>query len=145
MTYSAFWLLAHRNTYPKYVFLHHYGPRPLNSTQRHGFFLNSTCDISLNDMRHGGKKDSDMRHGYFLNSTSDMVEDKQQRHATLPFHKIDMQHWGPPIKGPLTLLSPTGGAVWWVGRPVNSASLHYITRSPNQCQLPHRHITSCTL
>ena len=69
-----------------------YGPRSLNSTRRHGLFLNLTCDISLSDMRHGGKKDSDMRHGYFLNSTSDMVEDKRQRHATLPFHKIDMRH-----------------------------------------------------
>ena len=34
-------------------------------------------------MRHGGKKDIDMRHGYLLNSTCDMVENKRQRHATL--------------------------------------------------------------
>ena len=35
-------------------------------------------------MRYGGKKDSDMRHGYFLNSSCDMVEkknrDMRQRH-----------------------------------------------------------------
>ena len=57
---------------------------------RHGLFLNLTCDIRLSDMRHGSKKDSDMRHGYFLNSTCDMVENKRQRHAILPFKKIDM-------------------------------------------------------
>ena len=76
------------------------GPRPLNSTGRHGLFLNSTCDIRLSDMRHGGKKDSDMRHGYFLNSTCDMVENKGQRHATLAFLKIDMQHQDPPSRAP---------------------------------------------
>ena len=68
-----------------------YGPRPLNSTGRHGLFLNSTCHIRVSDMRHGGKKDSDMRHGYFLNSTCDMVGKKRQRHATS----------GPPVKGPI--------------------------------------------
>ena len=51
----------------------HYGPRPLNSTRRLELFLNSTCDISLSDMRYGGKKDSDVRHGYFLNSTCDIA------------------------------------------------------------------------
>ena len=30
--------------------------RPLNSTWRRGLFLNSTCDVRLNDMQHGGKK-----------------------------------------------------------------------------------------
>ena len=44
-------------------------------------------------MQHGGKKDSDMRHGYFLILICDMVEDKQQRNATLPFLKIDIRHW----------------------------------------------------
>ena len=51
-------------------------PRPLNSTGRQGYFLNSTCDIEVIDMRHGFKKCSDMGHGYFLNSTCymDMYE-----------------------------------------------------------------------
>ena len=80
-----------------------WGTRPLNSTGRHGISLNSTCDIRLSDMRHGGRMESDMRHGYFLNSTCDMVENKGQRHATLAFLKIDMRHGGPPpIKGPLS-------------------------------------------
>ena len=77
------------------------GPGPLNSTGRHGLFLNSTCDIRLSDMRHDGKKDSDMRHGYFLNSTCDMVENKGQRHATLAFLKIDMQHQDSPSRAPV--------------------------------------------
>ena len=38
-----------------------YGPRPLKSTGRHGYFLNSTCDVELNDMRQG----------HFLNLTWD--------------------------------------------------------------------------
>ena len=62
-----------------------YDPRPLNSTGRHELFLNSTCDIRLSDMRHGGKKDSDMRHGYFLNLKCDMVENKQQRRGVRHF------------------------------------------------------------
>ena len=66
------------------------GPRTLNSTRRH--FLNLTCDARLSDMRYGGKQDSDTRHGYFLNSTCDMVENKRQRHATLPLLKVDMRH-----------------------------------------------------
>ena len=76
------------------------GPRTLNSTRRH--FLNLTCDARLSDMRYGGKQDSDTRHGYFLNSTCDMVENKRQRHATLPLLKVDMRHRDhlpPPIKG----------------------------------------------
>ena len=36
-----------------------------------------------------------MRHGYFLNSTCDMVENKRQRHETLSFLKIDVRHRGP--------------------------------------------------
>ena len=76
-----------------------YGPRPLNSTRRHGLFLNLTCDISLSDMRHGGKY-SDMKHGYFVNSTCDMVEDKRPRHATLPFHKSTCEIGDPPSKAP---------------------------------------------
>ena len=31
-----------------------YGPWPLKSTGRHWHFLNSTCDMGLSDMRHGG-------------------------------------------------------------------------------------------
>ena len=53
-----------------------FGPKPLNSTQRHELFLYSTCDIRLSDMQHGSKKDSDMRHGYFLNSTCDKFENE---------------------------------------------------------------------
>ena len=41
-----------------------------------------------------------MGHIHFLNLTYDIEESKRQRHATLPFLKIDMQHRGPPIKGP---------------------------------------------
>ena len=41
-----------------------------------------------------------MGHIHFLNLTSDIEESKRQRHVTLPFLKIDMRHWGPPIKGP---------------------------------------------
>ena len=52
------------------------------------------------DMRQGSEKFSDMRQGYFLNSTYDMAINKRQRHATLPFLKIDTWHWGPPVKGP---------------------------------------------
>ena len=40
----------------------HIGPRPLklNSTQRHGLFLKSTCNIKFIDMGQGGINDSDM-------------------------------------------------------------------------------------
>ena len=55
-------------------------------------------------MRHGGKMDSDMRHGYFLNSTCDMVENKGQRHATSDFLKIDMRHQVPPSRAPLYVI-----------------------------------------
>ena len=77
---------------------------PLNSTRRHGLLLNSTCDIRLRDIRHGGKNYSDMRHGYFLNSTCDMLENKRQRLATLPFFKLtcDIGIPLPSIKGPLS-------------------------------------------
>ena len=51
-------------------------------------------------MPQGFQKYSDMRRGSFLNSTCDMAINKRQRHATLPFLKIDMGHWGPPVKGP---------------------------------------------
>ena len=54
-----------------------------------------TCDM-------GGKNYSDMRHGPFLNSTCDIGENKQQRHATLPFRilrkstcDIEDPHQGP--------------------------------------------------
>ena len=45
-----------------------------------------------------------MRQAYFLNSTCDMAINKRQRHATLPFLKSDMRHWGPPRQGPLQSL-----------------------------------------
>ena len=50
-------------------------------------------------MRHDGKKDSDMRHGFFLNSTCDVVENKRQRHVTLPFSRNRHATSGAPIKG----------------------------------------------
>ena len=61
--------------------------------------LNSTCDIGLIDMRHEWIKCSDMGHCLFLNSTCNNKENKRQRHAILPFLKIDMRRWGPPTKG----------------------------------------------
>ena len=98
----------------------------LNSTQWHGLFLNSTCDIRLSDMRHGGKKD--IRHCYFLNSTCDMVENKWQRHATLTFKKkINMPHRDdppPPHQGPLynhihyDRQQPMGRHQWLAGMSV---------------------------
>ena len=51
-------------------------------------------------MRQGLKNCSDMGHRLFLNSTWDIGDNKRQGYATLPFLKIDMQHLGPPIKGP---------------------------------------------
>ena len=48
-----------------------------------GIFLNLICDIGLCDMQN--------------------AENKQQRHATLPFLKIDIQQWGPSIKFPIRL------------------------------------------
>ena len=62
----------------------------------------------MSDMRHGGKKDTDMRHGYFLNLTCDMVENKGHRHPTLAFLKIDMQHQDPPSRAPTDLCSLSG-------------------------------------
>ena len=50
------------------------------------------------DMRHEGYKCSDK--GHFLNPTYDIEENKRQRLATLLFLKCDMQHSGPPFKGP---------------------------------------------
>ena len=57
-------------------------------------------------MRQGGKKYSDMGHSLFLNSTCDIEENKRQGHATLPFLKFDIRHWGPPIKGPSETIDP---------------------------------------
>ena len=37
--------------------------------------------------------------GLFLNSTCDIGGNKQQEHAT---YKINIRHWGSPIKGPTT-------------------------------------------
>ena len=55
-----------------------------------------TCDI-------GAKNCSDMGHSHFLNPTCDIGGNKRQGHATLPFLKIDMRHWGAPIKGPINV------------------------------------------
>ena len=72
------------------------------NTMGHSDFLNSTCDTGHSDMGHGGSKCNTMGHSDFLNSTCDIEENKRQRHATLPFLKIDTQHWDPPppSKGP---------------------------------------------
>ena len=61
-------------------------------------FLISAGDIGLSDIRHGGKKCSDMGHSLYLNSTCEIGENKWQRRATLPFLKIDMRHRGPPSR-----------------------------------------------
>ena len=52
------------------------------------------------DRRHGFQKYSYRRQAYFLNSTCNMAINKRQGHATLPFLKIDIRHWGSPVKGP---------------------------------------------
>ena len=77
----------------------HDGPRPLNSTWRHVFFLQSTCDMSLGDMWQGGKEDtcSDMRHDFFKTSICDIGGNKWQRHMILAFPKIYMRHRNPPL------------------------------------------------
>ena len=59
-----------------------------------------------------------MGYSSFLNLTSDITENKRQRHATLPFLKIDKRHWGPPSgdlhKGSTMLIKKTvlGGLPW---------------------------------
>ena len=80
---------------------------PLNSTRRHGPFLKSTGDMRLGDMRQGTEIDSDILHCHFLNSTCYMGINKRQRHATLPFLKIDRGHWDPPPphQGPPSCIS----------------------------------------
>ena len=47
-------------------------------------------DLSHSDM--GPQKGSDTGHGHFVNSTGEEENFKQQRHATLPFLKIDIRH-----------------------------------------------------
>ena len=79
---------------------HKYGPRPLKSTGRLGHFLNSTCDIELIDMRQGHFLKLTWRQGHFLNLTCNMGINKQQRHATLAFLKIDTRHGDPPSRAP---------------------------------------------
>ena len=49
-------------------------------------------------MREGDTSYSDMGHSLLLNLTCDFGEIERHGHATLPFLKFDMQHWGPPIK-----------------------------------------------
>ena len=44
-------------------------------------------------MRHGGYKSSDMGHSLVLNLTCDIEENKRQRHAALPFVKINVSYW----------------------------------------------------
>ena len=57
-------------------------------------------------MQHGVDK-SDMRQSLFLNPTCDIGEsvrqgqNKRQGHAALPFLKIDMHHWEPPLRAPI--------------------------------------------
>ena len=50
-----------------------------------------------------------MREGYLSDSTSDIGIDKRQRHATLAFLTIDMQHGDPPSRPPITGTQKTGG------------------------------------
>ena len=57
-------------------------------------------DTGFSDMQQGLINYSDMGQSHFLNSTYDIGEKKGQGHATLPFLKIDIRHWGSPIKGP---------------------------------------------
>ena len=59
-------------------------------------------------MRHEGKKCS----AFFFYSTCGKKETKWQRHVTLPFLKVNMRRWGPPIKGP----TPSGGSRTHCGR-----------------------------
>ena len=60
------------------------------------------------DVRQGHLRHSDMRHDNFLNSTGDMGINKQQRHATLAFLKIDRRLGHPPSRAPFLLeVSPT--------------------------------------
>ena len=49
---------------------------------------------------------SDMGHSFYLKSTDDIPKNKRQGHATLPFLKIDMRHFGSPLKGPSHRPSP---------------------------------------
>ena len=71
---------------------------PLTRKFDMAFFLNSTCDIELIDMRQGFQRESAMRQGNFLNLTCDMSIIKQQGHATLAFLKIDRPHEEPPSR-----------------------------------------------
>ena len=41
-----------------------------------------------------------MGHRLFLNLICDIGENKRQGQLTLQFLKIDMRHWGPPIRAP---------------------------------------------
>ena len=63
-------------------------------------------------MRQGSTNYSDMGHILFLNSTCGIVENKRHGHSTLPFLKFDMQHWEPPIKGPITPGDPAPQTVF---------------------------------
>ena len=49
-----------------------------------------------------------MGHWHFLNSTGDRGNIKRQRHATLAFLRIDMQHQHPPSRAPLICRSHIG-------------------------------------
>ena len=65
---------------------------PYNRQSDMDFFLDSTCDVGLIDMRQGITLiNRDIGHGLFFNSTCDIGENKRQGHATLG---------GPPSRAP---------------------------------------------
>ena len=68
-----------------------------NLTGRHGCFFkkNRQGDMTVffySTRRHGPKKIVTCDMETFLKSTCNMVKNKQQKHATLAFLKIDMRH-----------------------------------------------------
>ena len=62
-------------------------------------------------MRHGGKTYSDTTHRYCLNSTCDVVENKRQRHATLPFSKSTCDMGTPPVRALGCLMGMVNGCL----------------------------------
>ena len=63
-----------------------------------------------------------MGHSLLLNQTCDIGENKGQGHATLPFLKIDMRHWGPPSRAPQRHIQRNAG-------PANECGVCVICRS----------------
>ena len=101
LTEDAIWIILppqHMNTFicihltHAFSFLIMYGPRPIKLTGRHGNFLNSTGRHYTYRQRHWLRKYIDMGHWHFLNSTGGRGSIKRQRHTTLTFLKIDIQH-----------------------------------------------------